>query len=206
MENLLLFSERMNWRISKCVHYKIISSYDTFFDLGVKFDMFGFCHFWRCFFSKNTYLENGIFKICFRQSAKCKMTAQTRRKYHVFVKNCHLHCILQSKHRFSSSDHFFVFSVQLIQFTGGMFPVCIIYIQYILYNRSNISNRSNWFKKLRKLRLNDVNMYSKLQKLTLNDVNRYGKLRKLTVNYISRYGKLRKQVVRKRQNSRRGFR
>ena len=51
-----------------------------------------------------------------------------------------------------------------------------------------------------KLTLNDVNRYGKLRKLTIN----YGKLRKLTVNYVSRYGKLRKQVVRKRQNSRRG--
>ena len=95
-----------------------------------------------CVFSKHIYLENGIFKICFRQSAKCKMTAQTGRKFHVFVKICNLHCILQSKLRFSSSDHFFVFSVQLIHFTRGVFPVYTIYIQYIqyiLYNRSNIS-------------------------------------------------------------------
>ena len=94
----------------------------------------------------NVYLKNGIFKICLRQSAKCKMTAQTGRKFHVFVKICHLHCILPSKLRFSSSDHFFVFSVQLIHFTGGVFPVYTVYvqyIQYILYNRSNISNRSN---------------------------------------------------------------
>ena len=160
-------------------------------------------------FPKNISLENGIFKICFRQSAKCKMTAQTWRKFHIFVKICYLHYILPSELRFSSSDHFFVFSVQLIHFTRGMFPVYTIYIQhiqYILYNRSNISNRSNWFKKLRKLTLNDVNRYGKLRKLTVNYVSRYGKLRKLTVNYISRYGKLRKQVVRKRQNSRRGFR
>ena len=84
----------------------------------------------------------------------------------------------------------FVFSVQLIHSTGGILPVYTIYIQYIqyiLYNKSNISNRSNWFKKLRKLTLNDVNRYSKLRKLTVNYVRRYGKLRKLTVN-------LRKQV------------
>ena len=43
-----------------------------------------------------------------------------------------LHCILQSKPRFLSSDHFFVFSVKLIHFTGGMLPVYTIYIQYIL--------------------------------------------------------------------------
>ena len=144
------FNENKLNYVSKCVNWdKIISSSDTIIDLGVKFDIFGFCHFWR-FFSKNIYLKNDIFKICFRQSAKCKMTAQTGRKFHVFVKICHLHCILPSKLRFSSSDHFFVFSVQLIHFTGGMFPVYTVYIQYIqyiLYNRSNISNRSNWFKK-----------------------------------------------------------
>ena len=133
-------------------------------------------------------------------------------KFDVFVKICHLHYILQSKLRFPNSDHFFVFSVQSIHFTGGVLPVYTIYIQYIqyiqyiLYDRSNISNRSNWFKKSRKLTLNDINKCGKLCKLTLNDVNRCGKLRKLTVNYVSRYGKLRKQVVRKRQNSRRGFR
>ena len=44
-------------------------------------------------FSKNVNLKNGIFKICFRQSAKCKMTAQTGRTYHVFVKICNLECI-----------------------------------------------------------------------------------------------------------------
>ena len=139
-------------------------------------------------------------------STKCQVQndPQTGRKIHVFVKICNLHCILQSKLRFSSSDHFFVFSVQLIHFTGGVFPVYTVYIQYIqyiLYNRSNITNRSNWWKKLRKLTLNDVNRYGKLRKLTVNYVSRYGKLRKLTVNYVSRYGKLRK-----RQNSRRGFR
>ena len=63
------------------------------------------------FFSKNISLENGIFKICLRQSAKCKMTAQTRRKYHVFVKICYLECILPSKRRFFSSDPFCVFSI-----------------------------------------------------------------------------------------------
>ena len=77
-------------------------------------------------FAKNVNLKNGIFKICLRQSAKCKMTAQTGRKYYVFVKFCYLGCISPSKPRFSSSDHFFVFSVELINFTEGMFPVCTI--------------------------------------------------------------------------------
>ena len=42
------------------------------------------------FLSNNIYLENGIFKICFQQSAKCKMTAQTERKYHNFITICNL--------------------------------------------------------------------------------------------------------------------
>ena len=53
----------------------------------------------------------------------------------------------------------------------------------------------------RKPALNDVSKYGKLR----NDTNEYGKLRKLTVNYVTEYSKLCKQVVRKRQNSRRGF-
>ena len=37
---------KLNCRISECVNWdKIISSYDTFFVLGVKFDIFGFGYF-----------------------------------------------------------------------------------------------------------------------------------------------------------------
>ena len=104
---------------------KTISSSDTVFDIGVNFDIFRFCDLWQ-FCSKNISLENGIFEIYFRQSAKCKMTAQTGRKYHVFAKICYLECILQSKRRFFSSDPFCVCCVQLTHFTGGMFPVCTI--------------------------------------------------------------------------------
>ena len=59
-------------------------------------------------------------------STRCQMQNDrtNRRKYHVFVKICNLECILQSKPRFFSSDPFCAFSVQLIHFTGGMFPVC----------------------------------------------------------------------------------
>ena len=50
---------------------KIIFKYDTIFDFGVNFDILlyfvNFCY--------NVYLKNGIFKTCFRQSAKGKMTA-----------------------------------------------------------------------------------------------------------------------------------
>ena len=62
-------------------------------------------------FCYNVNLKHGIFKMCFRQNAKCKMTARTGSKYQVFVKFCNLDCISPSKPRFSSSDNFFVFSV-----------------------------------------------------------------------------------------------
>ena len=76
----MIFNENILNYVSKCVNRdKIISSSDTVFDFGVKFDILGFCHFLR-FFSKNIYLKNDIFKLCFRQSAKCKMTTQTERK------------------------------------------------------------------------------------------------------------------------------
>ena len=83
------------------IRFLILVSNLTFLD----FVIFGI------FLSKNVNLKNGIFKICLRQSAKCKMTAQTGRKYHVFVKICNLECILPSKPRFFSSDPFCVFSV-----------------------------------------------------------------------------------------------
>ena len=62
------------------------------------------------------------------------------------------------------------------------------------------------YGKFHKLIVNYVTRYSKLRKLTVNSVTKYSKLCKLTVNYATRYGKLHKQVVRKRQNSKRGFR
>ena len=68
----------MIWRMSKCVRWdKIISKYDTSFDFGINFDIFGFCRFWSFGLSQNTDLKNDMFKICFRESAKRKMTAQT---------------------------------------------------------------------------------------------------------------------------------
>ena len=178
------------------IRFSILVSNLTFLDFAI----LGY------FFLKTFISKTASLRYVFDKVPSAKWLHKPGEKIMFFVNICHLHCILPSKLRFSSSDHFFVFSVQLIHFTGGMFPVYTVYIQYILYNRSNISNRSNWFKKLRKLTLNDVNRHGKICKLTLNDVNRYGKLRKLTVNYASRYGKLRKQAVRKRQNSRRGFR
>ena len=55
----------------------------TYFD--VKFDIWECCDLWD-FFAKNMYLENDIFKMCLRQSAKCKLTAQALRKYKMFEK------------------------------------------------------------------------------------------------------------------------
>ena len=103
--------QQLIWCISKCVNWaKIISGYDTIFDFHTKFDIL------ECFqilniFSSNMYVKNGIFETCYRESAKCKMTARTGRKYYVSVKNWTWHCILPSKHRCLSSDNFFVFSV-----------------------------------------------------------------------------------------------
>ena len=114
------------------------------FDFNVKLYIYVFAFFCDILVL-NVCLKNGLFKICFRQSAKCKMTAQTGRKYHVFVNICNLECILKTKRGFVSSDPFCVFSAQLIHSRGGMFPVYTIYIQYILYilyNRSTISKFS----------------------------------------------------------------
>ena len=59
----------------KCVNLdNQIFKYDTIFDFGVKIDIFEFSYFFVNFLC-NAYLKNGIFKICFRQSAKSKMTA-----------------------------------------------------------------------------------------------------------------------------------
>ena len=64
----------------------MISKYDTNFVLGVKFDFLDVGIFGDiiCF---DISLKNEFFRSCFRQSAKCKMTAQTRRRNHVFSKN-----------------------------------------------------------------------------------------------------------------------
>ena len=55
----------------------ILVSNRTFLDLGIFGDIIVFV----------VCLKNEFFRSCFRQSAKCKMTAQTRRKNHVFSKN-----------------------------------------------------------------------------------------------------------------------
>ena len=93
--------------MSKCVRLDNIRfKYDTIFDFGVKFDIFGFAMFGDICF--NIYLKKDVFKSCFQQSAKGKMTALNMRKCHVVVQICHLDCMLQSKLRFPRSDPFCV--------------------------------------------------------------------------------------------------
>ena len=64
----------MNRRISEGANRnKIASGYDMlmFVDL---YDNIDIC--WICF-NENIYPQSNIFRICFRESAKCKMTAQS---------------------------------------------------------------------------------------------------------------------------------
>ena len=110
----------------------MISSSDTIFDFGVKFEIFGFCQFGR-FFPKNVNLKNGIFEICFRQSAKCKMTAQTRRS--CFCQNLQFRM-------------YFAIKTSVFQLRPLLRFLCLInssYRRYVssMYNRSNRSNRLN---------------------------------------------------------------
>ena len=109
-----------------------------FLDFGVKFDIFAFCCVWY-FFAKNVNLKNGMFKICFRQSAKCKMTAQTMRKYHVFVNICNLGCILPSKRRFVELRPLLHFLCLINSF----YRRCVA----SMYNRSDRSNRLTRFNR-----------------------------------------------------------
>ena len=47
--------------------------------------------------SQSFYLKNDILKKCFRESAKCKMAAQTGRTYYVFINICNLYCAFAIK-------------------------------------------------------------------------------------------------------------
>ena len=93
--------------------------------------------FFGNFLSNNIYLENGIFKICFRQSAKCKMTTQTGRKYNVFLQNLQFRMYVAIKTS--------IFELRpLLRF------LCLInsfYRRYVccIHNRSNGSNGSPLF-------------------------------------------------------------
>ena len=55
--------------------FEIIFSSDAIFDMSVKCDIFGVLL--RNCFVVIVYLKNGIFRICFRQNAKCQLTTQT---------------------------------------------------------------------------------------------------------------------------------
>ena len=72
--------------------------------------------------SKNTHVTNNNFEICFRESAKCKMTAQTGKTYHMCIIFCNLECIVQLKPRLSNSDQLFVFFVSLSRSNISKYP------------------------------------------------------------------------------------
>ena len=125
----MIFNEHILNYVSTCVNWdKIISSPDTIIDFGVKIDIFDFCYV-CCLFAKNIYLTNDISKICFRQSAKCKMTAQTATDCHVFDKFWSSHCIYNQNLEFWAQTTFsFSLSNQFI-----LQEVCSLYVQYIQY-------------------------------------------------------------------------
>ena len=93
--------------VSKCVNGdKMISSSDTIIDLGVNFDIFDFWYF----YAKNIYLKNDIFKICFRQSAKCKMTAQTGEEC-MFLSNSAIYIVFYHQNFDFQAPTTFLFSL-----------------------------------------------------------------------------------------------
>ena len=59
------------------IRFLFLVSTLTFLDLGIFGDIILF----------NVCLKNEFFRSCFQQSAKCKMTAQPRRRNHVFSKD-----------------------------------------------------------------------------------------------------------------------
>ena len=69
---------------------------------------------------EHVYLKNDMFKTCFWQNAKCKITAQTGRHityimFFLFFAKSALYMLLYNKNvAFLSADRFFVFSVSLI--------------------------------------------------------------------------------------------
>ena len=72
------------------------------------------------------FAENGMFKYVSDKEPRATRPHKPD-KYVFFVfKVCSLHSVLQSRCRFSSSDHLFVVFVELINFTGGLFPVCTL--------------------------------------------------------------------------------
>ena len=106
------------------IRFVILVSKLTFLDFVI---------FWD-FFPKNMYLENGIFKICFRQSAKCKMTAQTGGNFMCFSKSAIYIVFYYQSFDFQAPT---TFSLSLSDWFI-LQEVCFLYIQYI----SNISKIS----------------------------------------------------------------
>ena len=139
----------MNLHISNCLNWhQIISSSDSFFWFGCQIWHFLICVFVLWYFVIDLNLKNCTFKICLRQNAKCKMTAQTWRKHNAFVKICNLEYILKSNHRFFSSDPFCVFSLSRslsLSLSLSLFLINSFYRRYVscMYNKSNRSNRCN---------------------------------------------------------------
>ena len=112
--------------IQMCGLRQHIPSYDTFVDTCDIFDIFGFPNL-GLFLVKHICFKNNIFKMCFRESAKCRMTAQTG------VGNCNVPCILQSNPNFVTPTTFRFLC--LINSFYRRFISCM----YNIFNVSNIS-------------------------------------------------------------------
>ena len=77
--------ENANWRISKCVNLcKIISKYDTIFDVGVKFDIFRICIF--ALFFDICLMDK--WKLRLRRSGCAEAWATTQQHADVRMTNC----------------------------------------------------------------------------------------------------------------------
>ena len=81
------------------------------------------------------YIKNGIFETCIRQNVKCKMTAHTVWKYNSFVNICLSYCMLPSKPRFFSPNHFSFspcnYPIER-RYASCVYKRCPIYLMYCL--------------------------------------------------------------------------
>ena len=115
-----------------------------------------FWNFAKCcqFLISNINVKNDIFYTCSRESAKCKMTAQARRKrYHIFINIWTFQLGLLLKSRFLGSD-IFLFSLSNKFILQEVCFLCILYIhiytrciQYIQYSQY-ILTTPIYFKRL----------------------------------------------------------
>ena len=118
--------------MSKCIPWgNMISGYKTCVDFRVNFDIFEVRNVWRSF-SENNYLKNDIFKICLRQSAKCKMTAHTPRENIICLSTSGLYTVFYNQNLDFKAPTYFSLSLSN-QFILQV--VCFLYVEYI----SNIS-------------------------------------------------------------------